>query len=77
MTKNRARMNAPRMDPMPGLKGRAKLIDRITCQQRWIEWCEEGISYEGENGPAIRQADFSELRSLETLLRIMPPGRTR
>lgn len=40
----------------------------ISQQQKWIEHCEKGISYEGENGHAIRMADWNELKRLEAEL---------
>lgn len=56
-------------DPTPGLRGRARLVDLVSKQQRWIERCERnGKSYAGPNGPAIRAADQEELRRLERLL---------
>ncbi len=38
-------------------------------QIQWIEKCEQGTSYDGPNGPEIRQADQQELRRIEERLR--------
>lgn len=57
------------LDVNPKLQGRARIFDMILKQQRWIEECEaNGVSYTGENGHAIRQADHAELTRLEDRL---------
>ncbi len=41
------------------------LRNQIGKQRRWIEECENGISYDdGERGQRIRQADMNALREL-------------
>jgi len=51
-------------------KRRAFLITEIMEQQRWIESCENnGKSYTGPNGAAIRTADNNQLYKLGKELR--------
>lgn len=51
-----------------GLKGKALYRTLIINQKNFIEWCENnGKSYTGPNGPAIKQADLNELKRLESL----------
>ncbi|KKL90088.1 hypothetical protein LCGC14_1908170 [marine sediment metagenome] len=41
------------------------LRNQISKQRRWIEDCEDnGVSYTGENGVAIREADTNYLKKL-------------
>ena len=54
---------APNCDPTPGLKGLRRALDRVAKQLAWIEWCEQGSSYDGERGREIREADEAELKS--------------
>lgn len=48
----------------------AKLRYLIDHQRKWIEWCEGGVSYDGENGMSIRKADADELHCLETEMKM-------
>lgn len=60
----------PKLDPPKGLKGRDLILFQIAAQKRWITGCEaNGVSYTGENGDAIRQADREALVQLERRLR--------
>lgn len=47
------------------LKGKALAIAMLHDQRRWIQYCENGRSYDGPNGPAIRKADNDALRRAE------------
>jgi len=52
------------------MKTREFLQKAIRDQRRWIENCNSNeVSYSGENGPAIRQADRNQLDHLETRLK--------
>lgn len=45
---------------------KAFLVKAVADQRAWIEQCERsGVSYTGENGPAIRRADLDALAKLE------------
>ncbi len=63
-------MSIPNLDPPKGARGKNLLVALVDSQRRWIEYCEaNGVSYTGENGPAIARADLDALRKLETRLR--------
>jgi hypothetical protein len=55
------------------LVGRALYERMLSDQRKWIEQCEQGRSYTGPNGPAIRMADAAELRRIEERLARFPP----
>lgn len=60
------------IDVEPGLRGAARCRDLIAKQKAWIAVCEaSGVSYAGENGVAIRNADMAALRGLESELRFL------
>ena len=61
----RSKEKAMKFDPTPGLKGRARALDRVAKQRAWIEHCESGRSYSGDRGAEIRAADEAELRARE------------
>ena len=64
------------LDPKRGLKGRALYLHLVENQKKWIAHCEEnGKSYSGPRGDAIREADRNELRRLERLLSQYPEPR--
>lgn len=66
----------PPLDIPRGLKGRERVIALISHQRQWINWCENnGKSYTGENGRAIREADEAVLRGYENELAFWPPPR--
>jgi len=58
------------IDAPRGLRGKALHRNMLHSQRQWIENCENnGQSYAGPNGRAIRQADMNELKRLETLVK--------
>jgi hypothetical protein len=62
-------MTTPSLDVPASLRGRGRIVANIEAQQRWIEYCENGRSYKGPNGQAIREADAWILNRWEKLLR--------
>ena len=59
-------MNYLPRDPPPKLRGLARDRFLLSEQRKWIESCENnGVSYSGPNGPAIRKADADALAILE------------
>mgnify|MGYP001572610737 CR=1 FL=1 len=48
-----------------GLRGRSLLAAMLHNQRECIEACEQGVSYDGPNGAAIRAADLAVLKKLE------------
>jgi hypothetical protein len=56
---------AETMRSLRGTRG-ATALYMVVHQRKWIEWCESnGMSYAGNNGVAIRNADRNELRAWE------------
>jgi hypothetical protein len=65
-------MRDENIDATPGLQGKAKCLDRILKQQKWIEICEKAGSYSGDNGTAIRGADLAELNRWKSQIAFYP-----